>query len=68
MIKNLTALEIKIGERIYRLICDIDSPLGEAHDVLLQMKGHVAKMISDAHAAEAATAKPQPAPEPLEAV
>jgi len=47
MIKNLTALEIKIGERIYRLICDVDSPLGEAHDVLLQMKGQVAKMISE---------------------
>ena len=68
MIKNLTALEIKIGERIYRLICDVDSPLGEAHDVLLQMKGQVAKMISDAHAADQTAAQPPVSTETIEAV
>ena len=47
MIKNLTALEVKIGERIYKLLCEADSPLGEVHDVLMQMKAHVIKVMSD---------------------
>ena len=67
MIKNLTALEIKVGERVYRMICDVDAPLGEAHDVLLQMKGFVAKMISDAHAVEQAAAQPPVSSETIEA-
>jgi len=51
MIKNLTALEIKIGERIYKFLCDVDSPLGEVHDVMMQMKGQVLKLMNDAHVA-----------------
>jgi len=52
MIKNLTAVEVKMGERIYKLLCEIDSPLGEVHDVLCQMKAFVVKKINEAHAAE----------------
>lgn len=52
MLKQLAALEVKIGERIYRLLCDHDSPLGEVHDVLMQMKSHVVGKIQENHAAE----------------
>ena len=52
MIKNLNALEIKVGERIYKLLCDVDSPLGEVHDALLQMKGFIVKTINDLHASQ----------------
>jgi len=58
MIKNKTVLEVKIGERVYELTCATDSPLGELHDALMQMKGFcVEKMViaqkQDQEAAEA---------------
>lgn len=58
MLNQLTTLEVKIGERIYKLLCAIDSPLGEVHDVLCQMKGFVVGKINEANKAE------QPAIEP----
>ena len=39
MIKQKTIIEVKIGDRIYELSCSGDSPLGELHDALMQMKG-----------------------------
>lgn len=51
MIKNIATLEVKIGERIYKLLCDIDSPLGEVHDSLSQMKNYVIERINAAHKA-----------------
>jgi hypothetical protein len=41
MITNITKLEVKIGERTYVLLCSCDSPLGELHDALMQMKSHI---------------------------
>jgi hypothetical protein len=52
MIKNLSALEVKIGERVYKLICEVDSPLGEVHDVISQMKNYVIQRINESHKAE----------------
>lgn len=49
MIKNLTALEIKSSERIYRLLCEVDSPLGEVYDVLCQMQAFVVTKINETH-------------------
>lgn len=40
MIKQKTILEVKSNDRIYELYCPSDSPLGELHDVLMQMKGY----------------------------
>ena len=51
MIKNLTTLEIKAGERVYKLLCEVDAPLGEVHDVITQMKAFVVGKINEAHAA-----------------
>jgi len=45
MIKTKTVIEIKIGERIYTLDCSPDSPLGELHDALIQMKSFVIEQI-----------------------
>ena len=63
MIKNIAALEVKIGERLYRLICDADSPIGEVHDVLTKMKSHVVKMITDAHEASKPPEDPEQQPQ-----
>ncbi len=44
-----TFLQVTKGERIYSFECNSDSPLGEIHDVLLEMKGYVVQRASDAH-------------------
>ena len=41
MIKNLASLEIKKGERLYRMLVENDSPLGEVFDVLSEMRSFV---------------------------
>ncbi len=46
MIKNKTVIEKKIGDRIYLLLCDPDSPLGELHDALAEMKAHVIEIMN----------------------
>lgn len=47
MLKQKTVFEV-IGERkTYRFECDPDSPLGEIHDVLCQMKHYVVNRIND---------------------
>ncbi len=35
MLKNLSRLEHKIGDRIYHFFCDVDAPIFEVKDVLL---------------------------------
>lgn len=45
MIKSKTILEVKIGERIYQLELAPDSPLGEVHDALIQMKAAVINLM-----------------------
>jgi len=50
MIKNISKFEIKIGERVYALLCEIDSPLGEVHDALSAMKGFIIQKIQEAEA------------------
>ncbi len=46
-LKQSTALEVVIEDKIYELRCDSDSPLGSLHDALMQMKGFcVDKMIA----------------------
>lgn len=47
MIRTETVITVKIKERDYELHCASDSPLGELHDALMQMKGYcVERMIS----------------------
>lgn len=41
MIKTKSVIEIKIGDRSYSMECNADSPLGEVHDALIQMKSVV---------------------------
>lgn len=55
MLKQMAALEIKIEDRIYHLVCDHSAPLGEVHDVLCRMKHHVVQKIQEIHEKE----KPQ---------
>jgi len=52
MIKSMIHLEIKASERPYQFICCLDSPLGEIHDVLCQMKAEIIKRINEAQNSE----------------
>lgn len=52
MIKNHTILEVIKENRSYQLHCEPDSPLGELHDVLTEMKYFIVKMIMDAQEKE----------------
>lgn len=47
MLSTVSKIEIKIGERFYQLLCQGDSPLGELHDVLSQMKGFVVEKMQE---------------------
>lgn len=49
MIRNISKFEIKIGERTYQLLCELDSPLPEAKEALFQFIKHIGQ-IEDAHA------------------
>jgi hypothetical protein len=48
MLKQSAMLEVKIGERIYQLLLPSDSPLGEVHDALFQMRSFVVGKINEA--------------------
>lgn len=60
MIKNITSLEVEIDKKVYKFICDIDSPIGAVHDALVKMKGFVVEKINEA------TPKEEPAAPPVE--
>ena len=47
MIKTKTILEVKIGERIYQMELASDSPIGEVHDALIQMKAIVIGIMAE---------------------
>ena len=48
MLKQHAMLEVKINDRIYQLHLPCDSPLGEAHDALFQMRSYVIDKINEA--------------------
>jgi len=45
-IKSKTTLEVRIEDRIYSMECYSNSPLGEVHDALTQMKAYVVDRIN----------------------
>ena len=46
MIKGITRLEHKVGDRAYHFLCDQDAPLGEVHDALAKFKSYVVGVIN----------------------
>lgn len=48
MIKNISRLEHKVGERVFHLLCDSDSPLNEVKESLLQFVALVDKIQEEA--------------------
>jgi hypothetical protein len=62
MLKQSATLEVKIGERVYTLTLPSESPLGEVHDALFQMRSYVINKIIEAQKADE-----KKAPEPVQA-
>ena len=44
MQKTITKLEIKKGDRTYIFLLENDSPLGETHDVLIELRQYVVEI------------------------
>lgn len=44
MLKNIIKLECKIGEKMYQLLCDNDSPLEHLKEVLFQFQKYVGQI------------------------
>lgn len=42
-----TLLEVSVGDRTYAMECRSDSPLGEVHDALSQMKAYIVARINE---------------------
>lgn len=51
MVKNKIVLEVRKDERLYELVCDNNSPLGELYDSLSQMLNFVIEKIKETEAA-----------------
>ena len=60
MIKSITRLEHKVGERVYHFLCDQDAPVGEVHDALCAFKAKTVEIINAAVKAEAPKEEPKP--------
>jgi hypothetical protein len=55
MIKNMIHLEVRSSDRSYQFVCSNESPLGEIHDVLCQMKAEIIKKINEVQNSETTT-------------
>lgn len=44
MLKNISKLEIQVGEKIYQLFCDMDSPLEHVKEALFQFQKYVGQI------------------------
>ena len=49
MLKNLTGLELKVEDKVYKFICEVDAPIGVIHDALTEMKNFVVQRINEAN-------------------
>lgn len=69
MFKNIARLECQIGDRIYHLMCDHDSPISELKEALCQFTGYavaVEKAHQDAQKAEHEAQEPVEEVKPVE--
>lgn len=44
MLKNISQIECKIGDKFYRLTCDIDSPLDHVKESLFQFLKYIGQI------------------------
>jgi len=64
MLKTIARLEHKIGDKVYHLLCDSDSPISDVKEAISQFMGHVVGVENAVKAQQVQPAvDPVPAPE-----
>lgn len=58
MLKNITRLEHKVGEKVYHFLCDNDSPVHEAKEAVMQFLKYIMS-VEDAAKVQQELAKQQ---------
>jgi hypothetical protein len=66
MLKNVTQLEHKVGERVFHLLCDPSSPLNEVKEALCAFLKYVGNIEDNVAAQQAAKNKHEKESESLE--
>jgi len=62
MLKNLARLEHKVGDRVYHLLCDNDSPITEVKEAITQFLGYVVHIEKMAAESQKSAETPQEEP------
>lgn len=65
MLKNLSKLEVQVGEKVYQLLCDMDSPLEHVKEALFQFQKYIGQ-IEDNVKAQQAQKEAEQTPKPVE--
>jgi len=60
MLKNISRLEHKIGDRVFHLLCDSDSPVHEAREALNEFMNFLLQIEENAKAAQEAQKQQEP--------
>lgn len=66
MQKQITRFEVKKGERVYQFLMDSESPIGELHDVLIEMREYVIQAIQKTIEMQKAQIKTEESPKIIE--
>jgi len=68
MLKNLTQIETKIGDKLYHLSCDQDAPIEQVKEALFQFLKYVGRIEDAIKAQQEAQAEKEKAEEKSEKV
>ena len=68
MLKTIAKLEHKIGDKIYQLILDADSPLQDVKEVLFQFTKYVGQVEENVKSQQAAQADQKPVESKVESI
>lgn len=66
MLKNLSQLEHKIGDKVYQFFCDNNSPISEVKESLFQFLKFIGHIEDQAKAMEASKPVETPKVEPIQ--
>ncbi len=64
MLKNICKLEFKIGEKVYQLLCDNDSPIEHIKESLFQFQKYIGQVEDQVKAQQSIEVKEEEKEEP----
>lgn len=64
MLNNISKLEFKVNQKVYQILCDIDSPLGDFKEALFQATKFVGLIEDNIKAQQEQLAKEMESKEP----